>query len=313
MSLRQSLKKGFIQLRFTSYFSPVKVPHRIHLVECPRDAIQGWPHPIATEDKLAYYRSLLRVGFDTLDLGSFVSPKAIPAMADTGKILKQLEEENIWEQVNTKALVIVANERGAKDAVTAPGVTHVGFPMSISQTFQLRNTGADLNRAWERLLTIREIVEKGGHKLVVYLSMGFGNPYGDAWSPQLLMEWAAKVDNVLCPEVIALSDTIGHADPDLLRSVFKELNKGGLNAMLGAHLHATPWAAKSKIQAAWQGGCRRFDGALGGIGGCPMAQDKLVGNLPTEALVSFLQDHSDLNFNARAWNQAQAFAVDLFR
>ena len=143
--------------------------------------------------------------------------------------------------------------------------------------------------------------------------MGFGNPYGDDWSPELLLDWAAKVDNALRPEVIALSDTIGHADSDLLRSVFKKLNDGGLNATLGAHLHATPWAAESKIQAAWEGGCRRFDGALGGIGGCPMAQDELVGNLPTEALVSFLQTHSDLDLNARAWNQAQAFAVDLFR
>jgi hydroxymethylglutaryl-CoA lyase len=233
-------------------------------------------------------------------------------MKDTRKVLQSLDDEGAFAS-STNVLVIVANERGAKDAVAAPGVTHVGFPMSISETFQLRNTGADLNRAWERLLTIREIVERDGHKLVVYLSMGFGNPYGDAWSPQLLVEWADKVDNVLCPEVIALSDTIGNADPNLLRSVFSELNKGGLDATLGAHLHATPWEVESKIQAAWDAGCRRFDGALGGIGGCPMAQDELVGNLPTEALVSFLQAQKDLGLDARGWNQAQAFAVDLFR
>lgn len=284
----------------------------IQLVECPRDAIQGWAHPVSTEDKVAYYKALLDVGFHTLDMGSFVSHKAVPQMKDTRKVLQSLNDEGVLSG-STNILVIVANERGAKDAVAAPGVTHVGFPMSISETFQVRNTGADLNRAWERLLNIREIVENGGCKLVVYLSMGFGNPYGDAWSPELLLDWTAKVDDALRPEVIALSDTIGHADSDLLRSVFKELNNGGLNATLGAHLHATPRAAQSKIQAAWEGGCRRFDGALGGIGGCPMAQDELVGNLPTEVLVSFLQDHSDLDLNARAWNQAQAFTVDLFR
>ena len=284
----------------------------VQLVECPRDAIQGWPHPVSTEDKVAYYKALLDVGFHTLDMGSFVSHKAVPQMKDTRKVLQSLNDEGALTG-RTNVLVIVANERGAKDAVAAPGVTHVGFPMSISETFQVRNTGADLNRAWERLLSIREIVENGGCELVVYLSMGFGNPYGDAWSPELLLEWAAKVDDALCPEVIALSDTIGHADSDLLRSVFQELNNAELNATLGAHLHATPWAAESKIQAAWEGGCRRFDGALGGIGGCPMAQDELVGNLPTEALVLFLQDRSELGLNARAWNQAQAFAVDLFR
>lgn len=284
----------------------------VQLVECPRDAIQGWPQPVSTEDKIAYYKGLLDVGFHTLDIGSFVSHKAVPQMKDTRKVLQSLDHEGAFSS-STNVLVIVANERGAKDAVAAPGVTHVGFPMSISETFQLRNTGADLNRAWERLQTIRDIVEKNGHKLVVYLSMGFGNPYGDAWGPELLMEWAAKVDEALRPEVIALSDTIGHANPDLIRSVFSELTKGGLNAALGAHLHATPWEAESKIQAAWEGGCQRFDGALGGIGGCPMAQDELVGNLPTEALVSFLQAHSELDLNARAWNQSQAFAVDLFR
>ena len=284
----------------------------VQLVECPRDAIQGWPHPVSTEDKIAYYKALLDVGFHTLDMGSFVSHKAVPQMKDTRKVLHALNDEGVFSGA-TNVLVIVANERGAKDAVAAPGVTHVGFPMSISETFQVRNTGADLNRAWERLLNIREIVGKGGLKLVVYLSMGFGNPYGDAWSPELLLDWTAKVDDALQPEVIALSDTIGHADSDLLRSVFKELNNGGLKATLGAHLHATPWAVESKIQAAWEGGCRRFDGALGGIGGCPMAQDELVGNLPTEALVTFLQGYSDLDLNARAWNQAQAFAVDLFR
>ena len=283
----------------------------VQLVECPRDAIQGWARPVSTEDKIAYYKGLLEVGFHTLDLGSFVSHKAVPQMKDTRKVLQSLDEEGIFSSP-TNVLVIVVNERGAKDAVAAPGVTHLGFPMSISETFQLRNTGADLNRAWEQLLNIREIVEQGNRQLVVYLSMGFGNPYGDDWSPTLLMDWAAKTDEVLRPEVIALSDTIGHAEPDLLHSVFTELTTAGLSATLGAHLHAAPWAAESKIQASWESGCRRFDGALGGIGGCPMAQDELVGNLPTETLVSFLKAHSDLPLDERAWNQSQAFAVDLF-
>ena len=283
----------------------------VQLVECPRDAIQGWARPVSTEDKIAYYKGLLEVGFHTLDLGSFVSHKAVPQMKDTRKVLQSLDDEGVFSSA-TNVLVIVANERGAKDAVAAPGVTHLGFPMSISETFQLRNTGADLNRAWGQLLNIREIVEQGNRQLVVYLSMGFGNPYGDDWSPTLLMDWAAKTDEVLRPEVIALSDTIGHAEPDLLRTVFSELTAAGLSATLGAHLHAAPWAAESKIQASWESGCRRFDGALGGIGGCPMAQDELVGNLPTETLVSFLKVHSDLPLDERAWNQSQAFAVDLF-
>lgn len=283
----------------------------VQLVECPRDAIQGWARPVSTEDKIAYYKGLLEVGFHTLDLGSFVSHKAVPQMKDTRKVLQSLDDEGVFSSA-TNVLVIVANERGAKDAVAAPGVTHLGFPMSISETFQLRNTGADLNRAWGQLLNIREIVEQGNRQLVVYLSMGFGNPYGDDWSPTLLMDWAAKTDEVLRPEVIALSDTIGHAEPDLLRTVFSEITAAGLSATLGAHLHAAPWAAESKIQASWESGCRRFDGALGGIGGCPMAQDELVGNLPTETLVSFLKAHSDLPLDERAWNQSQAFAVDLF-
>ncbi len=284
----------------------------VQLVECPRDAIQGWPSPVSSADKIAYYKSLLEVGFHTLDLGSFVSHKAVPQMKDTRKVLQRLEDEGLFSS-STNVLVIVANERGAKDAVAAPGVTHVGFPMSISETFQIRNTGANLKRAWDRLLSIRDIVDFGGRKLVVYLSMGFGNPYGDDWNVNLLMDWVAKVDEDLSPEVIALSDTTGQAHASMLRAVFSTLTVGGIRATLGAHLHATPWDSPSKIQAAWDGGCRRFDGALGGIGGCPMAQDELVGNVPTETLVSFLQKHADLQLNPRAWNQAQAFSVDLFR
>lgn len=282
------------------------------LIECPRDAIQGWPVPVSTADKIAYYKALLDVGFHTLDIGSFVSHKAVPQMKDTRAVLNALDDEGKFE-CDTRVLVITANARGAKDAVAAPGVTHIGFPLSISNTFQLRNTGADIERAWERLQAIRAIAESGQKKLVVYLSMGFGNPYGDAWSTGLIHEWVGKLDEHIAPEVIALSDTIGNASANLVNEVFTETLAQAPKALIGAHLHAGPLDAKSKIQAAWDAGCRRFDGALGGVGGCPMAQDDLIGNLPTERLVEFLKIKAGLQLNERAWNQAQSFAVDLFQ
>lgn len=282
------------------------------LIECPRDAIQGWPVPVSTADKIAYYKALLDVGFHTLDIGSFVSHKAVPQMKDTRAVLNALDDEGKFE-CDTRVLVITANARGAKDAVAAPGVTHIGFPLSISNTFQQRNTGADIERAWERLQTIRAIAETGQKKLVVYLSMGFGNPYGDAWSTGLIQDWVGKLDEHISPQVIALSDTIGDASANLVNEVFTETLAQAPKATIGAHLHAGPLDAKSKIQAAWDAGCRRFDGALGGVGGCPMAQDDLIGNLPTEALVEFLKLKAGLQLNERAWNQAQSFAVDLFQ
>jgi hydroxymethylglutaryl-CoA lyase len=284
----------------------------VQLIECPRDAIQGWPVPVSTADKIAYYKALLDVGFHTLDIGSFVSHKAVPQMKDTRAVLNALDDEGKFE-CDTRVLVITANARGAKDAVAAPGVTHIGFPLSISNTFQLRNTGADIERAWERLQAIRAIAESGQMKLVVYLSMGFGNPYGDAWSTGLIQEWVGKLDEHISPEVIALSDTIGNASANLVNEVFTETIAQAPKAIIGAHLHAGPLDAKSKIQAAWDAGCRRFDGALGGVGGCPMAQDDLIGNLPTERLVEFLKLKAGLQLNERAWNQAQSFAVDLFQ
>lgn len=284
----------------------------VQLIECPRDAIQGWPVPVSTADKIAYYKTLLDVGFHTLDIGSFVSHKTVPQMKDTRAVLNALDDEGKFE-CDTRVLVITANARGAKDAVAAPGVTHIGFPLSISNTFQLRNTGADIERAWERLQAIRTIAESGQKKVVVYLSMGFGNPYGDAWSTGLIQEWVGKLDEHISPEVIALSDTIGNASANLVNEVFTETLAQAPKAMIGAHLHAGPLDAKSKIQAAWDAGCRRFDGALGGVGGCPMAQDDLIGNLPTERLVEFLTSKAGLQLNERAWNQAQSFAVDLFQ
>ena len=291
----------------------MNAPRRLHLVECPRDAIQGWPHPISTEDKLAYYRVLLRVGFDTLDLGSFVSPKAIPAMADTGKVLNSLEAEGIWDQVFTRALVIVANERGARDAVEYDSVSAVGFPLSLSPTFQERNTKASVDEAWKRLDVVANQCAKRGKDLVVYLSMGFGNPYGDAWSEEMPTAWAKDLMDRLSPSVISLADTVGAATPQLVERVFAVASEELGANLLGAHLHVHPLDGLEKIKAAHRGGCFRFDGALRGVGGCPMAQDDLVGHAPTEKLVEWAETEGLWSVaNAHSLDQSQSLAADLF-
>jgi hydroxymethylglutaryl-CoA lyase len=295
------------------YFSLMKATRRLHLVECPRDAIQGWPHPISTEDKLAYYRVLLRVGFDTLDMGSFVSPKAIPAMADTARVLDQLEAEGIWDQTATRALVIVANERGARDAVEYDSVSAIGFPLSLSPTFQERNTRASVEEAWKRLDAVAGHCAKRGKDLVVYLSMGFGNPYGDAWSEEMPASWAQTLANRFSPEVISLADTVGAATPDLVERVFDVATAELGPERLGAHLHLHPLEGMEKIKAAHRGGCFRFDGALRGVGGCPMAQDDLVGNAPTERLVEWAETEGLWTVgNSSSLDQAQSLAADLF-
>lgn len=286
---------------------------RLHLVECPRDAIQGWPHPITTEDKLAYYRILLRVGFDTLDMGSFVSPKAIPAMADTGRVLSQLEEEGIWDQVDTKALVIVANERGARDAVEFDSVKSIGFPLSLSPTFQERNTRATVEEAWKRLDAVANHCAKRGKDLVVYLSMGFGNPYGDAWSEELPTSWAQQLMARISPSVISFADTVGAATPEVVERVFGLAAQELGSDAIGAHLHLHPLEGLEKIKAAHRGGCFRMDGALRGVGGCPMAQDDLVGNAPMERIIEWAQSEDLWTVaNASALDQAQSLAADLF-
>ena len=286
---------------------------RLHLVECPRDAIQGWPHPITTEDKLAYYRILLRVGFDTLDMGSFVSPKAMPAMADTGRVLSQLEEEGIWDQVDTKALVIVANERGARDAVEFDSVKSIGFPLSLSPTFQERNTRATVEEAWKRLDVVANHCAKRGKDLVVYLSMGFGNPYGDAWSEELPTSWAQQLMARISPSVISFADTVGAATPEVVERVFELAAQELGSDAIGAHLHLHPLEGLEKIKAAHRGGCFRMDGALRGVGGCPMAQDDLVGNAPTERIIEWAQSEDLWTVaNASALDQAQSLAADLF-
>ncbi|MDA0304601.1 MAG: hydroxymethylglutaryl-CoA lyase [Bacteroidetes bacterium] len=286
--------------------------HAVHLVECPRDAIQGWPHLISTDDKIAYYRSLLDVGFNTLDLGSFVSHKAVPQMADTHKVIRSLQEEGKLEGAS-RTLVIVGNERGAIDACQFEGIDDIGFPFSISEQFQLRNTGSNIQGALERLSRIHEHVHRNGKALTVYLSMGFGNPYGDDWSPDLLVDWAGKIIEQYAPRVVALSDTIGKANSTTIAGSFSALIPAHPETSFGAHLHATPWDALEKIKAAHNAGCLRFDGALRGVGGCPMAQDELVGNIPTERMIEYFME-SDLwsVLDHRAYAQAQSIAADLF-
>ena len=286
---------------------------RLHLVECPRDAIQGWPHPISTEDKLAYYRSLLRVGFDTLDMGSFVSHRAMPAMADTASVLGQLEEEGIWDQTQTQGLVIVANERGAKEAVTFDSVKVVGFPLSLSPTFQERNTRATLDEAWKRLDAIASHCANADKKLVVYLSMAFGNPYGDVWDAEMPATWAQKLKARVAPSVISLADTVGTASVEVVESVFAATTLEVGREHLGAHLHLHPMEGLDKIKAAHKSGCLRFDGALRGVGGCPMAQDDLVGNAPTEWIVEWAEKKGLWSVDqTHALDQSLSLAADLF-
>ena len=285
---------------------------RIHLVECPRYAIQGWPTPIETADKIAYYRALLDVGFDTLDMGSFVSPRAVPQMADTAEVLEALVEEGFRSRP-TRWLVIVANARGAREAAAFDCVDDIGFPLSLSETFQRRNTGAGLEEAWDRLREIAELCRASGKRLVVYTSMGFGNPYGDPYAPALLVEVAHRLVEELGTQVISLSDTVGTATPEAIGDAFRALLPALPDVAIGAHLHASPFDVLEKATAALEAGCRRFDGAIRGVGGCPMANDELVGNLATEQLVDRFGALGEWSVkDDRAWAQAQSIAAELF-
>ena len=250
-----------------------------HLTDCPRDALQGWKPWVPTPQKVEYLSALLRVGFDVLDAGSFVSPKAIPQMADTAEVLDALPD------CPTRILAIVANLRGAQDAIAHGRPDILGFPFSISETFQQRNAGTGIEEAWARLAAIRESVERAGKDLVVYLSMGFGNPYGDPWSPEIVAEWSGRLHTELGVRQIALSDTVGKATEQQVSDVFRAVMAALPGCEIGAHMHGRPDRALALMKAAWKAGCRAFDGALGGHGGCPMAKDDLVGNLATEVLM----------------------------
>jgi hydroxymethylglutaryl-CoA lyase len=256
----------------------------IKLVECPRDAMQGWPHLIPTDKKIQYINALLGVGFDTIDFGSFVSPKAIPQMADTKEVLKGLD----MTQSRSKLLAIVANLRGAEEAVVYDEISFLGFPFSISETFQQRNTNSSIAESLERVQDIQELCIKTGKQLVIYMSMGFGNPYGDEYNEKILLHWVAQMA-ALDIKIISLADTVGLATPAQVHSAVSTLVPAYPDVEVGVHLHAAPHTWEAKLVAALEAGSKRFDGALKGIGGCPMAGDDLVGNMDTELMIPYFQ------------------------
>ena len=256
----------------------------IKLIECPRDAMQGIHKLIPTEDKTLYINQLLKCGFQTLDVGSFVSPKAIPQMADTAKVLDSIDESE------TELLVIVANERGALDAVKMDRVKYLGFPFSISEEFQKRNTNSTIEESITRVESIQKLCQAHSKTLVVYISMGFGNPYGEAWHPDLATKWSERLAKELEVKIISLSDTIGVSEPRIITDLFTTIIPELPGVEIGAHLHTTPDTWKEKVEAAYSSGCRRMDGALRGFGGCPMATDKLTGNMPMEHLISYMDE-----------------------
>jgi hydroxymethylglutaryl-CoA lyase len=255
------------------------------IIECPRDAMQGLPDFVSTADKVRYINQLLTVGFDTIDFGSFVSPKAIPQMRDTTEVLQQLQ----WRQSRSRLLAIVANVRGAEDASNHEAITYLGFPLSISETFQQRNTNKSIAEALNALTEIKSICDESGKKLVTYISMGFGNPYGDPYS-DALVEKFVDILMTLGSDVISLADTVGIATPGDIQFLFARLSAQFPSAEIGVHLHSTPSTAREKIAAAYEAGCKRFDSAIRGYGGCPMAKDELVGNLATEVVASYLDE-----------------------
>lgn len=269
--------------------------NEVQLIECPRDAMQGIHEFISTDKKVEYINSLLKCGFHTLDAGSFVSPKAIPQMADTAKVLDRLDE------TDTKLSVIVANKRGAIDAVNHPRVDILGFPFSVSETFQQRNANSSILESMDRVQQIRELCARENKQMLIYLSMAFGNPYGDLWDADIVAEWTQKLAE-LDIELFMPSDTIGSSNEESITSVFGLLSKEFPNLQVGAHLHTTPYSWKEKMEAAWTSGCRRYDSALKGLGGCPMAKDDLTGNMATENVLSFMEEQDvTTGIDSDAW------------
>ena len=259
----------------------------IQITECPRDAMQGIAHFIPTDVKAAYINLLLQVGFDTIDFGSFVSAKAIPQMQDTAQVLQKLDLSGS----NSRLLAIIANYRGAEEAVQHEEITYLGFPFSISDTFQQRNANTSIAEAFEIVKRIKALTNSKEKKLLVYLSMGFGNPYGDEWSNEIVMDWAEKLINEGV-QYISLADTIGIAAPEQIESLYSALSSNFKETTWGVHLHSTPDTWQSKVEAAYKSGCHRFDTALKGYGGCPMAKDELTGNIATENAITYLQSQN---------------------
>ncbi|AWX43434.1 Hydroxymethylglutaryl-CoA lyase [Flagellimonas maritima] len=255
---------------------------KIKIIECPRDAMQGIKTFIPTDEKVKYIQSLLRCGFDTLDFGSFVSPKAIPQMTDTAEVLGKLD----LSKTKSKLLAIVANVRGAKDACEHPEIDYLGYPFSISENFQMRNTHKTIAQSVETLKGILDLANTYNKEVVTYISMGFGNPYGDPWNVEIVGEWTEKLAS-MGVKILSLSDTIGSSTPEVINYLFSNLIPNYPDIEFGAHLHTTPAKWYEKVDAAYKAGCRRFDGAIQGFGGCPMAKDELTGNMPTEKILSY--------------------------
>jgi hydroxymethylglutaryl-CoA lyase len=278
------------------------------LIECPRDAMQGLHDFIPTATKTAYLNALLKVGFDTLDFGSFVSPKAIPQLRDTAEVLAGLD----LSTTSTKLLAIVANLRGAETAAQYPEISYLGFPLSVSETFQRRNTNQTTAEALADVAAMHALCERTGKTLVTYLSMGFGNPYGDAWSPEIVTDFTQQLA-ALGVRTVALSDTVGASTAATIAPLFSALIPAFPAIEFGAHLHTTPTSWREKVSAAYEAGCRRFDGAIGGFGGCPMAADELTGNMATENLIDYLSEVGQtLGLDLDALAQARAAASGIF-
>ena len=267
----------------------------IKIIECPRDAMQGIKTFIPTERKVAYIQSLLKVGFDTIDFGSFVSPKAIPQMQDTAEVLAQLD----LSQTQSKLLAIVANTQGAQLASLHNEIQYLGFPFSISENFQMRNTHKTIAESLITLQEILDIANTSNKEVVTYISMGFGNPYGDPWNVEIVGEWTEKLAK-MGVKILSLSDTIGSSTTDMIDYLFSNLISKYPHIEFGAHLHTTPDKWHEKIEAAYKAGCRRFDGAIQGFGGCPMAKDDLTGNMPTEKMLSYF---TAVNANTNTYSQ----------
>lgn len=280
----------------------------VKIIECPRDAMQGIKMFIPTEKKITYIQSLLRVGFDTIDFGSFVSPKAIPQMQDTAEVLAGLD----LSQTKSKLLAIIANTKGAETASQYKEIQYLGFPFSISENFQMRNTHKTIAESIVTLQEILNIAAKSNKEVVAYLSMGFGNPYGDPWNVDIVGEWTEKLDK-MGVNILSLSDTIGSSTPEVIEYLFSNLIPKYPHIEFGAHLHTTPDKWFEKVDSAYKAGCRRFDGAIKGFGGCPMAKDELTGNMPTEKMLSyFTAEKANTNTNILSFESAYNEAKKIF-
>ncbi|MBS1759699.1 MAG: hydroxymethylglutaryl-CoA lyase [Bacteroidetes bacterium] len=280
----------------------------IKFIECPRDAMQGWKHPIATEKKIAYINSLLAVGFDTIDFGSFVSPKTIPQMADTAAVLKGLQ----LATSKSKLLAIIANQRGAEAACAFDEINYLGYPFSVSETFQYRNTNTSITESINRVEEIQNLCIKTGKQMVVYISMAFGNPYGDVYDEDIVFEWVNKLVGMDI-RIVSLADTVGLATPQQVYEMTSYLIDSLPETEIGVHLHSTPANWQEKLKAAVRAGCKRFDGAIKGIGGCPMAEDELVGNMNTEWMIDYFEKNNIItNLNKEALAKSILLADEIF-